>query len=127
MTLIRIIYLLWLGLFLSSCDETASESEHFSLHTVFREGPDPLSCSPDAGFLLNCRGYKRVIYLEQDRGTLHQLVPPGVLADVDLLVGVVEELLASEPALLDSPEPQRQQHDARAVQDRVDQTKSCRM
>lgn len=47
----------------------AAESAHYVLHTVLREAPNPLSCSPDAGFLLDCRGYKRVIYLEQDRGT----------------------------------------------------------
>jgi len=50
-------------------NKEASDTDHYFLHTVFRAGPHPLSCSPDAGFLLNCRGFKRVMYLEQDRGT----------------------------------------------------------
>lgn len=40
----------------------------FELHTQFRETP-PLSCSPDAAFLLDIGGHRRVFYVEVDRGT----------------------------------------------------------
>jgi Replication-relaxation len=40
----------------------------FSLYTVLRESPR-LVAAPDAGFLLCVRGFKKVFYLEQDRGT----------------------------------------------------------
>lgn len=40
----------------------------FVLHTQFREQP-PLSCSPDAAFLLDISGHRRVFYVEVDRGT----------------------------------------------------------
>lgn len=41
----------------------------FVLHTQFREHPHPLSCSPDAAFLLEVGGHKRVHLVEIDRGT----------------------------------------------------------
>lgn len=41
----------------------------FVLHTQFREHPRPLSCSPDAAFLLDVGGHRRVHYVEIDRGT----------------------------------------------------------
>lgn len=41
----------------------------FVLHTQFREGPKPLSCSPDAAFLLDVGGQQRVHFVEIDRGT----------------------------------------------------------
>lgn len=40
----------------------------FTLHTQLRESP-PLSCSPDAGFLLSVQGHSKVYYLEQDLAT----------------------------------------------------------
>jgi hypothetical protein len=40
----------------------------FVLHSQFREQP-PLSCSPDAAFLLEIGGHRRVLYVEIDRGT----------------------------------------------------------
>ena len=40
----------------------------YVLHTQFRENP-PLSCSPDAAFLLEVAGHRRVYYVEVDRGT----------------------------------------------------------
>lgn len=43
-------------------------SNGFVLHTQFREKP-PLSCSPDAAFLLDIAGHRRVFYVEVDRGT----------------------------------------------------------
>lgn len=43
-------------------------SPRFVLHTQLSETP-PLSCSPDAGFLLSSQGFNKVFYLEQDRGT----------------------------------------------------------
>lgn len=47
---------------------TNSAEEQFVLHTQLSESP-PLSCSPDAAFLLECRGHRRVYYVEQDLGT----------------------------------------------------------
>ncbi|QDT91456.1 hypothetical protein Pan161_31140 [Gimesia algae] len=44
------------------------EKEHFYLQTKLSDNP-PLSCSPDAGFVLSLRGHKKVFYLEQDLGT----------------------------------------------------------
>ena len=41
----------------------------FVLHTQFREQPKPLSCSPDAAFLLEAAGHKRVFSVEIDRNT----------------------------------------------------------
>ncbi|EMI55111.1 replication-relaxation family protein [Rhodopirellula sallentina] len=43
-------------------------SDQFYLHTQFSKTP-PLSCSPDAGFLLEYRGQRKVYYLEQDLAT----------------------------------------------------------
>lgn len=40
----------------------------FTLHTQLRETP-PLSCSPDAGFMLSFQGHSKVYYLERDLGT----------------------------------------------------------
>ena len=40
----------------------------FILHTQFRDSP-PLSCSPDAAFLLDIGGRRKVVYVEVDRGT----------------------------------------------------------
>ncbi len=40
----------------------------FVLHSQFRETP-PLSCSPDAAFLLDIGGHRKVVYVEVDRGT----------------------------------------------------------
>ena len=49
-------------------DKEASESQRFTLHTQLSETP-PLSCSPDAGFLLTTRGVSKVFYIEQDLAT----------------------------------------------------------
>jgi len=49
-------------------NKTDSFSQHFYLHTVLSESP-PLSCSPDAGFVLDVAGHRKVFYLEQDRNT----------------------------------------------------------
>ena len=38
------------------------------MHTQLSETP-PLSCSPDAGFLVEYQGQRKVYYLEQDRAT----------------------------------------------------------
>ena len=45
-----------------------NEKKQFTLHTHFSDSP-PLSCSPDAGFLLSIGDAKKVVYLEQDRAT----------------------------------------------------------
>lgn len=45
-----------------------AKDSQFTLHTQFRQKP-PLSCSPDAAFLLDVRGHRRVHYVEIDRGT----------------------------------------------------------
>ena len=49
-------------------DKEAAEPQRFCLHTQLSVDP-PLSCSPDAGFLLSLRGHRKVFYLEQDLGT----------------------------------------------------------
>jgi len=49
-------------------NKTDHEKEHFYLQTKLSNNP-PLSCSPDAGFVLSLRGHKKVFYLEQDLGT----------------------------------------------------------
>ena len=49
-------------------NKSAHENHHFVLQTKLNENP-PLSCSPDAGFVLSLRGHKKVFYLEQDLGT----------------------------------------------------------
>jgi hypothetical protein len=49
-------------------NKDASQPEQFFLQTLIREQP-PLSCSPDAAFMLSMAGHKKVFYLEQDRGT----------------------------------------------------------
>ena len=45
-----------------------SGREQFYLHTVFQRTP-PLSCSPDAAFLLEVQGFGKVHYVETDRNT----------------------------------------------------------
>ncbi len=49
-------------------DKEAAEPQRFCLHTQLSIDP-PLSCSPDAAFLLSLRGHRKVFYLEQDLGT----------------------------------------------------------
>ena len=49
-------------------NKTDGAEKPFYLHTKLNENP-PLSCSPDAGFILSLRGHKKVFYLEQDLGT----------------------------------------------------------
>ena len=49
-------------------NKDAAERERFTLQTPLREVP-PLSCSPDAGFLLSVAGHAKVYYVERDRGT----------------------------------------------------------
>ncbi len=45
-----------------------TNERQFVLHTVLRRSP-PLSCSPDAAFLLTVANFSKVFYLEQDRNT----------------------------------------------------------
>lgn len=49
-------------------DKEPGSPPRFTLHTQLRETP-PLSCSPDAGFLLSYGGHAKVFYLEQDLAT----------------------------------------------------------
>lgn len=49
-------------------NKDAAEPNRFYLHVQFTTDP-PLSCSPDAAFLLSAGGFKKVYYLEQDLGT----------------------------------------------------------
>ncbi len=51
-----------------TCNKDDAAKLHFSLHTQLSEQP-PLSCSPDAGFLLTLGDTSKVYYLEQDLGT----------------------------------------------------------
>lgn len=46
----------------------ANEKAQFVLHTQLSTDP-PLSCSPDAAFLLSVDGHKKVFYVEVDLGT----------------------------------------------------------
>ncbi len=50
------------------CNQSDSKTDQFYLHTQFSDSP-PLSCSPDAAFLLNYRGVSRAYYVEVDLGT----------------------------------------------------------
>lgn len=49
-------------------NKDAAKPSHFCLHTQLTENP-PLSCSPDAGFLIEFKGQRKVYYLENDCGT----------------------------------------------------------
>lgn len=49
-------------------NKDAQHGDQFCLHTQFAT-PSPLSCSPDAAFLLSVRSHRKVFYLEQDLGT----------------------------------------------------------
>lgn len=50
------------------CNQSDSKTDQFYLHTQFSEAP-PLSCSPDAAFLLEYCGVRRPYYVEVDLGT----------------------------------------------------------
>ena len=49
-------------------NKSDDQNEQFYLHTKLNVNP-PLSCSPDAGFVLSLLGHKKAFYLEQDLGT----------------------------------------------------------
>jgi hypothetical protein len=49
-------------------NKNARPPHQFVLHSQLSETP-PLSCSPDAAFVLSVRGFRKVFYLEQDQGT----------------------------------------------------------
>ncbi|MCC7420565.1 MAG: replication-relaxation family protein [Planctomycetaceae bacterium] len=49
-------------------DKDAAVGNRFTLHPQLSAEP-PLSCSPDAAFLLSLRGHRKVYYLERDLGT----------------------------------------------------------
>lgn len=49
-------------------NKTAGDKDRFYLHTQLNQAP-PLSCSPDAAFMLALRGHRKVFYIEQDRNT----------------------------------------------------------
>lgn len=49
-------------------NKDAAKPNQFVLQTQLGVDP-PLSCSPDAAFLLSVRGVKKVFYLEEDRAT----------------------------------------------------------
>ncbi|MCA9129704.1 MAG: replication-relaxation family protein, partial [Planctomycetales bacterium] len=51
-----------------TCNKSAATSDQFYLHTQLSEHP-PLSCSPDAGFLVEYQSERMVYYLEQDLAT----------------------------------------------------------
>jgi hypothetical protein len=64
------------------CNPTESKPERrFTLYTVLRDSPR-LIAAPDAAFVLSTRGFRKIFYLEQDRGTsgVRQIAaskPPG--------------------------------------------------
>jgi len=41
---------------------------HYTLHTVLRQEP-PITCQPDAAFMVTCGELKKIFYVEVDRGT----------------------------------------------------------
>jgi hypothetical protein len=49
-------------------NKDASTTDQFCLHIQLNENP-PLSCSPDAGFLIEYQNQRMVYYLEKDLGT----------------------------------------------------------
>jgi hypothetical protein len=49
-------------------NKDAADKDQFVLHTQLSEEP-PLSCSPDAAFMLTVHEVSKVFYLEQDLGT----------------------------------------------------------
>lgn len=57
----------WVNEWQPATDENGNPSG-FALHSQFCESP-PLSCSPDAAFLLEIAGHRKVYYVEVDRGT----------------------------------------------------------
>ncbi|MEZ5941121.1 MAG: replication-relaxation family protein [Planctomycetaceae bacterium] len=58
----------WVNEWCAMVDEHGNPTDYV-LHTQFREGPKPLSCSPDAAFVLSVNGHRRVHFVEVDRGT----------------------------------------------------------
>ena len=48
--------------------DALNRNQLFSLYTELQNQP-PISCAPDAGFLLEFKGHRKVFYLEVDRGT----------------------------------------------------------
>jgi hypothetical protein len=58
----------WINEWQTICDEAGNPGSYV-LHVQFREQPKPLSCSPDAAFLLDVAGHRRVHLVEIDRGT----------------------------------------------------------
>ena len=48
--------------------DEADPEKHFKLYTLIRPKPK-LVCIPDAAFLLSMQGFKKVYYVEEDRGT----------------------------------------------------------
>lgn len=49
-------------------NKSDADPDRFYLHTQLRDHP-PLSCSPDAAFMLSVGEFRRVFYVEADRGT----------------------------------------------------------
>jgi hypothetical protein len=48
--------------------DTPNKNLHFTIHSVLRQEPT-IVCQPDAAFLLECGGHRKVFYVEVDRGT----------------------------------------------------------
>ena len=58
----------WINEWQTICDAAGNPTD-FVLHVQFRDPPKPLSCSPDAAFLLDVGGHRRAHLVEIDRGT----------------------------------------------------------
>jgi hypothetical protein len=58
----------WLNEWDVANKDESDPQKHFKLYTLIRQQPK-LVCIPDAGFLLSTQGFKKVFYIEQDRGT----------------------------------------------------------
>ena len=74
----------WLNEWETINKDVPNKALHFSLYSVLQQEP-PLTCGPDAGFLVQCNGYRKVFYVEVDRGTdsirrIARKKPPGYAA-----------------------------------------------
>lgn len=58
----------WINEWQTVYDQDGNATDYV-LHVQFRDPPKPLSCSPDAAFLLDVGGHRRVHFVEIDRGT----------------------------------------------------------
>lgn len=61
--------LTWVNEFDVVNKDASKPEERFRLYSLLRDKPRRLICAPDAAFLLEVRGHRKVHYVEQDCGT----------------------------------------------------------